>query len=505
MPQASPKRLVGVIGAGAMGTGIAQVAAAAGHSVLLFDVQPNTARQAKKNISTQLNRRIGKGSVSKTAAQELLARIQPISALIDLSPVDIAIEAIVENLEIKVDLFRNLESHLNSSAILASNTSSISITEIASKLQHPQRFIGMHFFNPAPAMPLVEIISGLQTHPECLQQVSTLAKAWGKTPVACKSAPGFIVNRGARPFYNEALKFMEESDLDPVTLDALIRANGFRMGPFELIDLIGLDINLSVGESLWQAYYGDPKYRPSVLLKEKVAAQHLGRKTGQGFYNYQTELNRAAQTLAPCSAPTVITIHGDLGAAKPLINLWREHGIKIKQQAATDNTSYVKIGKTEISLSDGRMANCLTKASSKSCVVFDFCLDYSKCKNMALARSATTSDEEFKQAVGLFQALGIEVSVVADLPGLPVIRTLCMLISEASDTVLKKIATVEDVDTAMQKGLNYPGGPLQWADQIGLGFCVQVLDNLQDSYGDDRYRASLLLKRMALSGERFYA
>lgn len=397
--------LVGVFGAGVMGAGIAQVAAAAGHRVLLFDASPGAASEALDGIRASLQKRFDQGKLSAADLEATTNRIASVDSMADFADASLVIEAIAEDLQVKVELFQKLGAVVSDQCLLATNTSSLSITKLAANLREPGRFGGMHFFNPAPAMGLVEVVSGLRTSAETAESIFATAKAWGKTPVRVRDAPGFIVNRGARPFYSESLKFVEEGGADFSEVDDLFRANGFRLGPFELIDLVGLDVNLAVSRSLWEAYYGEPRYRPSRLVEERVDAGMLGKKSKQGFYRYPPEPNETSE--ARCNA-----VHLDIGIESPF-----------------------------------------------------------EC----------------------------------DFPGAIVARTVCMLVNEACDTVLRGIASVQDVDLAMKLGMNFPAGPFEWCDRLGADYCLGVLDKLMEAYGDDRYRASILLRSMAKSGAKFYA
>jgi 3-hydroxybutyryl-CoA dehydrogenase len=280
-----PDDTVAVLGAGTMGAGISQVAAAAGHPVLLYDVRTDAAAKAINDIRINLQKLVAKGKLSAEAAAA--ARVTSAASIGQLGPAGLVIEAIVEDLTAKREVFAKLENIIAEDCILATNTSSISVTAIAAALQRPGRLAGMHFFNPAPIMELVEVVSGLATDRDCAETIYATAKAWGKTPVRVKSSPGFIVNRVARPFYLEALKLLQERVATPATIDAVMReAGGFRMGPFELMDLIGNDVNLAVSKSLFEAFFYEPRFRPSLLQQELVDAGRLGRKTGRGWYDY---------------------------------------------------------------------------------------------------------------------------------------------------------------------------------------------------------------------------
>ncbi len=291
---------IGVIGAGAMGAGIAQIAAQAGHRVCLFDTRMGAADQAKAAIGETLAALAAKGKIDGAAADAAASRIHAVHALGDLVSARLVVEAIVEDLAVKRTLLRELEVVVSPDAILATNTSSLSITALAAGMKHPGRVVGMHFFNPAPLMPLVEVVSGLATDAEVANTAYATALAWGKSPVHARSTPGFIVNRCARPFYAEALRVLAECAADPATLDAIMReAGGFRMGPFELMDLIGLDVNIAVTRSVWEAFFHDPRFTPSVTQQEMVAAGYLGRKAGRGFYDYGANAAKPAPSTEP--------------------------------------------------------------------------------------------------------------------------------------------------------------------------------------------------------------
>lgn len=278
---------LGVVGAGTMGSGIAQVAALSQFDVVLYDINDTILRQALERIKTDLKKGVEKGKLTQEQTTAAFSRIHPRTHLTDLSHSDIVIEAVIEDLRIKKDLYRHLEADTKPNTILASNTSSLSITAIASALQRPERVIGMHFFNPAHIMKLVEVILGEQTSQEIVQRTIELAKELGKTPVVAKDSPGFVVNRVARPFYGEALRLLGENVASVEEIDRIVKlAGGFAMGPFELMDLIGLDINLSVTQSVYDQYFGEPRYRPHPIQKRMVESGMLGKKTGRGFYNY---------------------------------------------------------------------------------------------------------------------------------------------------------------------------------------------------------------------------
>ena len=503
---------VGVIGAGAMGAGIAQVAALAGHRVSLFDTGMGAADRAKLKLGETLAALAAKGKISEADAQAAGARIVAVHALGDFVSAKLVVEAIVEDLPIKCGLFRELEVIVTPDAILATNTSSLSITALAAGMKYPGRVAGMHFFNPAPLMPLVEVVSGLATDPDVAKSIYATALAWGKTPVHAQSTPGFIVNRCARPFYAEALRCVTERATDPVTLDAIVReAGGFRMGPFELMDLIGLDINFAVTRSVWEAYFHDARFTPSVLQQEMVAAGFLGRKAGRGFYDYGANaVKPLASTEASQSKPAKIARHGELRLGAELSARFAAAAISV--DAAPADARFAQ-GAYRVTGSGDHCAwlvpgNGLTateiaaRAGVRDLVTFDLAFDFATCTRLAVARADTCSDTAFTAVAGALQACGIAVSRVDDIAGLVVLRTVAMLANEAADAVTQGIASAADVDLAMQKGVNYPRGPLAWADALGIVFVRDVLQNLALHYGEDRYRLSPLIARRCASGGR---
>jgi 3-hydroxybutyryl-CoA dehydrogenase len=495
---------IAVIGAGAMGAGIAQVAAQAGHPVLLFDNRPGAAAQAIDGIDRQLGKRVEKGKLSSEARSATIACLQAVDAIEALADCELVIEAIVENLEVKRTLFRQLESICGERCILASNTSSLSITSIAAQLSHPQRVLGLHFFNPAPIMALVEIVSGLASDPALAECLYDTAKAWGKKPVHTRSTPGFIVNRVARPFYAESLRLLQEGAADCPTLDALLReAGGFAMGAFELTDLIGHDVNYAVTCSVFDAYYGDTRFLPSLIQKELVDAGRLGRKSGQGFYSYAEGIERPQPaSLSSEHAVESCVVEGDLGIANTLISRFRKHDIDVVQR---DGQGLLRVGDAVLALSDGRMAcQRANEDGLRNLILLDLAFDYGNASRIAISCAADMDPGAFKQGVALLQRAGLQVSLLSDSPALAVLRTVAMLANEAADALLQGVASASDIDLAMCAGVNYPQGPLAWADAIGTSRILKVLENLQASYGEERYRPSLLLRRRVAQGRTLH-
>lgn len=382
--------LVGIIGAGTMGRGIAQIAATAGHPVLLVDLDQGVLDAARSSLERILNRQVEKGRMSEEAVGDILGRISYETEMNGLRDAGLVIEAVVENSSVKENIFSALEDVVSKQCWLATNTSSLSVTALAASCKHPERFLGLHFFNPAPLMPLVEVVPALQSQDELASSAFELMNAWGKKPAMAGDSPGFIVNRVARPFYGEAIRIMEEGVADHVTIDwAMTALGGFRMGPFTLMDLIGNDVNYAVTESVWAAFHHDPRYRPSFSQKRNVDAGYLGRKSGRGWYDY----------------------------------------------------------------SDGA------------------------------AQLKPREDKDLGQDI--------------------LWRILVMLINEAADALFWGVADAEGIDRAMQGGVNYPQGLLAWADKVGVDRCIKKLDEMYALYGEDRYRCSPMLRKMAQQRGKF--
>lgn len=474
MPATDWKRTIAVIGAGTMGVGIAQLAASHGHSVLLHDVAPDAACKAKAGLSQRLDSRVERGKMTADDAKALLDRIRPVADLADLAEAGLVIEAIVEDLAVKQKVFAELEKIVATDAILATNTSSISVTSIARVLAAPGRMVGMHFFNPAPVMKLVEVVSGRATAPEVAQTVFDLAGNWGKVAVHAQSTPGFIVNRVARPFYAEALRLFEEKVATPVMLDALMtEGGGFRMGPFALMDLIGNDVNYAVSQSVFEAFYHDPRFRPSLAQMELVNAGHLGRKSGRGFYDY-------AKGAPP---PVAQTLPADPALVLP---------------APIDPGQPCVIEGTHIIPSDGRLAREIARDRGAPVMVLDLLNHDAPAQRLGFAISPDVPQDVVARVTATLQGQGTACTPLPDWPGLVVMRTVAMLANEGFEAVLQGVASESDVDTAMRFGVNYPKGPIEWAREIGLGRVLAVLDNLHSLTGDPRYRASLGLRMAAM-------
>ncbi|MEV6314108.1 3-hydroxyacyl-CoA dehydrogenase [Streptomyces sp. NPDC051776] len=493
---------VGVVGTGTMGQGIAQVALVAGHPVRLYDVAPGLAATAVDAIMARLDRLVEKGRLTPGERDAARGRLDPVGDVAGLAEAELVVEAILEDVAAKQQLFTALESVVRDDCLLATNTSSLSVTEIAGALRRPGRVVGLHFFNPAPLLPLVEVVSGFATDEAAATRAYETAAAWGKTPVRCSDTPGFIVNRVARPFYAEAFRLYEERAAAPATLDAVLReSGGFRMGPFELTDLIGQDVNEAVTRSVWEAFFRDPKFTPSMAQRRLVQAGLHGRKSGRGWFGYgEGEEKPAPLTAEPAKAPDAVVIHGDLGPAGVLPELIAEAGIGVTHAPAPRpsegslGSGFIELpGGAPLSLTDGSLAT----TGPDGGIRFDLALDYRAAGRIALAASDTARPESLQAAVGLFQVLGKQVSVIDDVPGMVVARTVAMLVDFAADAVARGVAGPQDVDTAMRLGVNYPRGPLQWGDDLGPRWVRTVLGNLQDAYPGSRYAPSQMIRRRA--------
>ena len=489
------KTSVLVVGAGIMGAGIAQVAAQAGHPVWLYDMREGAAQGALDKLHASLGALVAKGKMQADDVAGLLARITPVASLQDVASSTLVVEAIVEQVEAKRALWLQLEGIVGADCVFASNTSSISITAMAQGLRHPERLVGMHFFNPVPLMKLVEVVSGLHTAPQIAADVFTLAQSWGKVAVHARSTPGFIVNRIARPYYAEALALLQEQCTSPVVLDACLKAIGFRMGPCELMDLIGHDTNFAVTQSVYQANFYDKRYVPSLLQRELVDGGLLGRKAGRGIYDYAEGAAKpqlaSAQT-ADFPARSGVQLHG--GGAR--MEAWAQQltaaGVAFAHDAGADWTG-LSTTTLQLRQTDGRTASSL----GANVAVFDLAFAPEGSRVLAWAPSVRASAACAAEAQAWLSALGYQPQQVADQSALVVARTVAMLINEAADAVQQGVCTAEGANQAMKLGVNYPAGPFDWLAAWSAQGVIDVLNALDDQYRGERYRVSPLLRQQA--------
>lgn len=477
--------IVAVVGAGTMGRGIAELAAVNGHRVLLFDANAAAVPTAIAQVRESIEQGIAKGKVERQVLAEL--RLESVASLEELAPCAIVIEAIIEDLGAKQSLFASLEAVVSQEAILATNTSSISPSAVASGLARPGRVVGMHFFNPVRAMKLIEVVEGQASDPSVVDAVIGLARAWGKFPVRCLARPGFIVNRMARPFYAEAWRLLGEHAADAATIDAaLVQGGGFRMGPFALMDLIGHDTNESVTRSVWRLFGNDTRFEPSALQAEYVAAGWLGRKSGRGVV--WPEQPTVAGTRLPGEVPADIRV----GAGDPLAPLIARAATTILPVAAEAGValgSGLRIERTR-----GATAAARERKLGAPVIVVDHSLAYEQLSGIAYAVSPGVSAEQHGAFVALLRSAEVVPLEVKDVPGLVVARTVSMIINLAYQALTEQLTTAEEIDTAMELGAGYPVGPVAWCRRWGAAEVVRVLSGVGEYYGDPRYRIAPSLR-----------
>jgi 3-hydroxybutyryl-CoA dehydrogenase len=500
---------VGVVGAGTMGSGIAQVAAVAGHRVLIADAMPGAAARAVDAIRDRIRDRVARGRLSVDPDALALTAVESVAGLAGCA---VVIEAVLEDLAVKRALFAELEAVVGADTMLASNTSSLSPTALAAGLAHPERLVGLHFFNPVPAMRLVEVISGLATAPATADAAAALAAAWGKTVVRSTATPGFIVNRIARPYYAEAWRLAEEHATVPEHIDAVLTgAGGFRMGPFALMDLIGHDVNEAVTRSVWAAFGYDQRFAPALGQRALVEAGWLGRKAGRGVY--PADGAPAPVPVAAAPAPAAVTVHPAAGpvpdgAEHMLSALLARTGVDVGPPARDPVLSPEGLAELPsgalLAISDGPTATVLAARLGRPVIIADRVLDPATATAIAICASEGCPEAAAAEAAGLLQAAGLAVYLVEDTPALIVTRTVAMLANLAFDALASQVASEPDIDTAMRLGVNYPRGPLAWGREWGASTLVRILDHLEDWYRDGHYRASPLL-RQAASAERLRA
>jgi len=473
--------LVAVIGAGTMGAGIAQVAAAAGHEVVVVDAAEDALERGRATVAKGLGGLIRRGKLDEAGKAAVEGRIVWSTDLARTAPAALAIEAIVETIEAKRSLFALLADLLGPDAILASNTSSLSIAALAEGLPRPERFLGLHFFNPVPVMKLVEVVAHPATDPAIAEAASALMRRWGKHPVAVRDVPGFIVNRVARPYYAEAFAALGEG-MDPTTIDhALTAAGGFRMGPLALADLIGQDVNYAVACSVFEAYEGQTRFRPQDSQRALTENGRLGRKTGGGVHDYSAELP-APRFATDGPQPRTITV-GDPGLLAPLIEAAREAGLTIKLADLPPAT--LRADGVTLALGDGRPL-----AERKGVdVLIDHARDFASAETLLFTPRAPLAAAV---AAGFARAIGRKALLLPDRPGQLVLRTLAQLANAAADAVTDGVASAEAIDEAMRYGANHPEGPLAWANRVGHASVRTALEYIAEATSDPIYRPAPL-------------
>jgi len=501
-----------------MGVGIAQVAAQSNFEVLLYDIDPNALTKALARVQADLERQVARGRIAGPQVPEILGRITPTTTLGDFAGADFVIEAAPEDLELKRRLFERLDRLCRPDVVLATNTSALSVTQIGALAGRADRVVGMHFFNPVPAMKLVEVVAGDASGEAAIQATIALAEAMGKVPVRVRDTPGFIVNRVARPFSGEAMRLLGEQVATAAQIDRIARlACGFRMGPFELMDLIGLDINFAVHRSVFEQFFGDPRLRPHPLQERLVKAGKLGRKTGQGWYRYRD--GEAVDGPAPAQhsrlpGPRVPEIRNVavLGDAD-LADLSAQAGYRLVECCSDADLVVLSGPDLLVGRQPAPGVLVLIDASTRSTtemaaqtvdpsrvVGYGGLPRVSRRQLVEVAPGLRTDPAATAMAVRFFHSLGRDTEVVADSPGLVAARLLACLINEAAFTLQEGVATAEGIDTAVRLGLNYPLGPLEWADELGLDNVLAVLEGLQRDTGEDRYRPAPYLRRRVLAG-----
>ncbi|MGB7481935.1 MAG: 3-hydroxyacyl-CoA dehydrogenase [Burkholderiaceae bacterium] len=493
-----PLQILGVVGCGAMGRGIVQIAALAGCTVKMLDVQPGAAASARQALADTLAKLHHKGKLSAEQMDAALARMQPVEALPALADCDLVIEAVVEDLAVKRELFAELEAVVRPDALLASNTSSLSITAIAAGCDHPERVAGYHFFNPVPLMRVVEVIKGALTAPAAADALVELARRMGHTPVRAADTPGFIVNHAGRGFGTEALKIVGEGVADFVTVDRVLReAAGFRLGPFELFDLTALDVSHPVMESIYHQYYEEPRYRPSVITAQRLAAGLLGRKSGRGFYDYSDGRQQIEPEAAPPLArPAAVWVNPVAGAAcQQVQELVVALGGTLDAGAAPRADSLIVVTPHG---EDASFIAARDGLDARRVVALDVMMPLSK--RRTLMTTPATTAEMRDAAHGLFSADGMPVSVIRDSAGLIAPRVIATIVNIGCDIAQQRIASPADIDTAVTLGLGYPHGPLAMGDAFGSARILAILEAMLALSGDPRYRPSPWLRRRAALG-----
>jgi 3-hydroxybutyryl-CoA dehydrogenase len=490
----------GIVGTGAMGRGIAQMAAQAGSQVWLFDVQPGAAQAARDALQSTWQTLVGKNRMDATTMQSCLERLHLAQALTDLAPCDLVVEAVVERLDVKQRLFAELEGIVQPTAVLATNTSSLSVTAIAAALKRPAQLAGYHFFNPVPLMRVVEVIAGLKTSAEVCQRLTDYTRQFGHTPVAAQDTPGFIVNHAGRGYGTEALRVVGEQVADFATIDRILKDQmGFRLGPFELMDLTALDVSHPVMESIYHQYFEEPRYRPSVITAQRLAGGVVGKKVGEGFYVYDkgvARLSAEPPTPAITDLPPV-WVSPKAARRQELYQLLKNLGASIETGAAPSTAALILVAPLGLDVTTLAAVERLDAART---VGIDMMLEDAATRRRVLATNPATRTDMRDAAHALFARDGKPVSVIRDSGGFVTQRVVATIVNIAADMCQQGICSPADLDVAVMLGLGYPAGPLAMGDRIGPTNVLEILFNLQTVYGDPRYRPSPWLRRRGALG-----
>jgi 3-hydroxybutyryl-CoA dehydrogenase len=491
---------VGVAGAGAMGRGIAQIAAQAGSTVRLFDTQAGAVARARDELFTQWDKLQEKGRMDAAAVAACKQRLQPAATLGDLADCQLVIEAVVERLDVKKSLFGELEGIVGDDAVLATNTSSLSVTAIAAGLKRPQRCAGYHFFNPVPLMKVVEVVAGLKTDAAVCEGLAEYARQMGHTPVQAQDTPGFIVNHAGRGYGTEALRVAGEGVADFATIDRILRDQaGFKLGPFELLDLTALDVSHPVMESIYRQYYDEPRFRPSIITAQRLAGGVVGRKSGEGFYRYVDGKAQVAPEAAPPQVDELPPVWVSTRAARraELYQLLKNLGARIETGQSPSAQALTLVAPLGFDVTTVAVVERLDPART---VGIDLLIEDAATRRRVLATNPATRQDMRDAARALFARDGKPVSVIRDSAGFVTQRVVATIVNIASDICQQRICTPKDLETAVTLGLGYPLGPLAMGDRWGPTNILEVLFNMQTVYGDPRYRPSPWLRRRGAIG-----
>jgi 3-hydroxybutyryl-CoA dehydrogenase len=533
--------VIGVVGAGTMGAGIAQLAARSGARTLLHDPVAEALTRGVQKIEDGLGKEAAKGRLSEEQARDAVARVQPAAQMDELAPCELVIEAAPERMELKREIYARLSEIVDERCVLASNTSSLLVTAIAPAASHPERVVGMHFFNPAPVMRLLEVVAGEQSCGRALALADATGRAMGKTVIRASDGPGFLVNRSNRPFGLEALRLLQERISDVETIDRICRMQGgFRMGPFELMDLVGVDVGFEISESFYEQSFGEPRWRPSPIAARYVAAGLHGRKTKRGYYSYASGKGADGapghrpqdpdprESKRPDTGEGVVVIAGSAVIAEELRHYAAQAGYEVRSPhdptggvlpaliVECDRTPVAQAARGDGDAPRGLHAQAPTQGGAHlvlcqagslaaldpdgSAVGFHVLAPLEQARLVELTRNDSSSPVAAARAERFFAALGKHVAWVGDAPGLVLGRIVCQVINECAFSLGEGVGSAQDIDTGMVLGLSYPLGPLKWADELGLDHVLTVLEALCAEYREERYRPAPALRRLVAAG-----